>query len=119
MPRRRQLRRHATGDQRLEPFGRLADQHRRAAASGDGIGECPVFEPLVLAAGDQHDLGGGEGVERADGGHRDRRLRIVHPRHPVAGRDSLEPMRDAAEVADAGGNRLDRDPDQRRGEGRS
>ena len=55
--------RHAVGDQRLELVGGLADQHERADARRDRLGECGVVEALVLAAGDEHDRGI-EGLER-------------------------------------------------------
>ncbi len=113
--RRRSPHRHAVDDERLELVGGLADQHERADARRDRVGECGVVEALVLAAGDQHDRGI-EGLEGRDRRLRDRGLRVVDPAHAVPLGDRLEPMRDPGERARHGSDRAGVDADQTRRE---
>ena len=83
--------------------GRLADRHDRSESLRLGRHRRQI-EPLVAAAGDQHDVL--EAVDRHRDRVRCRRLRIVEPLHAVALAERLDPVRRADECRRSPGRRF-------------
>ena len=98
-------------EQALERGSALADQHGSHGPLRDDRRKGRQVDPLVAAAGDQHD----RCRERVQCGRdrvRLRPLRVVHEAHAVDHRNRLEAVLDAAEAGRGPADRIGRDPEQ-------